>query len=306
MSAARLVLRSLLLAVVALQSGQPRTAPWVPDKGDGTYQNPILHADYSDPDVVRVGDDYYMTASSFTCSPGLPILHSRDLVNWRLIGHALRGQVPEQVFATPQHGKGCWAPAIRHHDGKFWIYYPDPDFGIYVVTAVRPEGPWSDPVLVKVGKGLIDPCPLWDDDGQVYLVHAWARSRAGFANILTLTRLSPDGLRAIDSGRTIVNGDEIQGYTTLEGPKFYKRDGYYWIFAPAGGVQRGWQSAFRSRGVDGPYEHRIVLHQGGTDINGPHQGAWVQTPNGDHWFFHFQDLAVYRPRRASATDGVAS
>jgi beta-xylosidase len=293
MPLARLVVSSLLLAIAASQTPGRGREPWVADTGAGTYRNPILHADYSDPDVVRVGDDYYMTASSFTCAPGLPILHSRDLVNWRLIGHALRRQVPEDVFSVPQHGKGCWAPAIRHHERRFRIYYPDPDFGIYVVTATRPEGPWTDPVLVKGGKGLIDPCPLWDDDGQVYLVHAWARSRAGFANILTLNRLSPDGLRTIDEGRTVINGDQIPGYTTLEGPKFYKRDGYYWIFAPAGGVQRGWQSAFRSKGVDGPYEHRIVLHQGGTDINGPHQGAWVQTPKGDHWFFHFQDMAVY-------------
>ena len=141
-----------------------------------------------------------MVASSFNAVPGLPILHSKDLVSWRLIGHALPRLVPEDLFSTPQHGKGPWAPAIRHHDGRFWIYYPEPDLGIYVVTAKDPAGPWSQPVLVKGGKGLIDPCPLWDDDGQVYLVHAWARSRAGFANVLTLNRLSADGLKTLDEG----------------------------------------------------------------------------------------------------------
>jgi len=271
----------------------PAALPWVPDRGDGTYTNPVIHADYSDPDVVRVDRDYYMVASSFNAVPGLPILHSRDLVNWRLIGHALPRLSPELLFATPQHGKGPWAPAIRHHGGRFWIYYPEPDLGIYAVTATNPAGPWSAPVLVKGGRGLIDPCPLWDDDGRVYLVHAWARSRAGFANVLTLNRLSEDGLRVIDAGKVIIDGDKIPNYRTLEGPKFYKRNGEYWIFAPAGGVKPGWQSVFRSKTVDGPYQDRIVLEQGSTDINGPHQGAWVDTPSGENWFFHFQDIDAY-------------
>jgi beta-xylosidase len=277
----------------AVAVAQAPRAPWVPDRGDGTYVNPVIYADYSDPDVVRVGDDYFMTSSSMNTVPGLPILRSRDLVNWTLIGHALPRLVPDDVFSAVQPGKGVWAPAIRHHAGKFWIYYPDPDFGISVVTAVNAAGPWSAPVVVKAGKGLIDPCPLWDDDGQVYLVHAWARSRAGFANVLSLVRLTPDGLKAADDGAVIVNGDRLPGYRTLEGPKFYKRDGYYWIFAPAGGVKPGWQSVFRSRSVSGPYEDRIVLAQGHTDINGPHQGAWVTTPRGDDWFVHFQDVGAY-------------
>ena len=268
-------------------------AAWVPDRGDGTYVNPVIYADYSDPDVIRVGDDYFMTASSMNTVPGLPILRSRDLVNWRLIGHALPRLVPEDIFSTVQPGKGVWAPSIRYHAARFWIYWGDPDFGIYVVTAQRPEGPWSAPALVKAGKGLIDPCPLWDTDGSVYLVHAWARSRAGFNNVLTLNRLTTDGLHAADEGRVLINGDSIPGYRTLEGPKFYKRGAEYWIFAPAGGVKQGWQSVFRSKSIEGPYEDRIVLEQGRTDINGPHQGAWVTTTGGEDWFIHFQDLEAY-------------
>ena len=266
---------------------------WVPDQGDGTFVNPVIHADYSDPDVVRVGDDYYMTSSSFNCAPGLPILHSRDLVNWRIINHALKRQVPEEVFRVPQHGKGCWAPSFRFHKGRYWIYYPDPDFGIYVITAADPAGEWTAPVLVRGGKGLIDPCPLWDDDGQVYLVHAWARSRAGFANVLTVVKLNPEGTRAIDDGRVVIDGANFPGYTTIEGPKFAKRGGYYYIFAPAGGVKEGWQSVFRSRGIYGPYEARIVLERGSTPVNGPHQGAWIDTPSGEDWFMHFQDKEAY-------------
>lgn len=272
-------------------------APWVPDRGDGTYKNPVLFADYSDPDVVRVGADYYLVSSSFSHVPGLPILHSRDLVNWTLIGHALStlGYVagsPDH-FAVPRPGEGVWAPAIRYHDGKFYIYYPDPDFGLYVVTAKDPAGEWSAPVLVQGGKGLIDPCPLWDDDGQVYLIHGWARSRASINNLLTLVKLSPDGLKVVDEGKIIIDANQLKGWGTLEGPKIYRRAGYYYVFAPAGGVTEGYQAVFRSKNIYGPYENRIVLDQGKTAVNGPHQGAWVDTPAGEDWFLHFQDRGAY-------------
>lgn len=267
--------------------------PWMPDRGDGTYRNPVLFADYSDPDAVRVGDDYWLTASSFSHVPGLPILHSRDLVNWTLVSHALPSLVPADFFATPRHGGGVWAPAIRYHAGKFWIYYPDPDFGIYMITAADPRGPWSEPVLVLAGKGLIDPCPFWDDDGRVYLVHAWSRSRSHINNKITLQELSADGRRALDAGAFIINADEIPDWHTLEGPKIYKRAGYYYIFAPAGGVPQGYQAVFRSWNIHGPYEHRIVLDQGHTAVNGPHQGAWVDTPGGEDWFLHFQDRGPF-------------
>lgn len=278
---------------LALDSLAPPPPAWSPDLGDGSFANPVLHADYPDPDVVRVGDEYWMTASSFGQAPGLPILHSRDLVNWTLAGHALPRLVPEDTYDVPQHGNGVWAPALRHHDGRFWIYYPDPDFGIYVTTAVDPRGEWSRPVLVVPGRGLIDPCPLWDDDGSVWLVHAWARSRAGFNNVLTLRRLTPDGLSpADDGGAVIVDGNRLPGYTTLEGPKLSKRGAEYLVFAAAGGVSTGWQSVFRARDIHGPYEARIVLDQGRSAVNGPHQGAWVDTPSGEDWFLHFQDAGA--------------
>jgi beta-xylosidase len=213
--------------------------PWDSNRSDGTFANPIIHADYSDPDVVRAGPDYYLTASSFSAVPGLPILHSTDLVNWSLVNHALPRLVPEDVFRVPRHGAGVWAPAIRHHAGKYWIYYPDPDFGIYVITATDPRGNWSKPVLVKQGKGLIDPCPLWDDDGRVYLVHAFARSRAGFANVLHVNRMNDDATRVVDEGSVVVDGNQIPGYTTLEGPKFYKRKGW---FGGRIGLQWQWQA----------------------------------------------------------------
>lgn len=265
-------------------------SPWLPDLNNGEYKNPVIYADYSDPDAIRVGDDYWMIASSFCHVPGLPILHSRDLVNWTIVNHALPALVPHDYFSAVRHGQGAWASAIRHHAGKFWIYYPDPDFGIYVITATDPRGKWSEPVCVKSGKGFIDPCPLWDDDGSVWLVHGWAKSRSGICNILTLHRLSPDGERVEGQGEVVIDGNAISGWHTIEGPKFYKRNGWYYIFAPAGGVATGYQAVFRSRKITGPYENRIVLEQGSTPVNGPHQGAWVGTPSGEHWFLHFQEL----------------
>lgn len=278
---------------VADTAMKSQSAPWQPDLGDGRYRNPVLQADYSDPDVVRVGDDYWMTASSFSHVPGLPLLHSRDLVNWELVGHALPRLVPEEFYRGPQPGKGVWAPAIRFHAGRYWIYYPDPDFGLYVITAHDPRGPWSAPVLVQAGKGLIDPCPLWDVDGRVYLIHAWAKSRAGINNVLTLLRLSADGLRVEEDLGVVIDGHRFPGTTTLEGPKLYQRNGWYYVFAPAGGVATGWQVVYRSRAIRGPYTDRIVLAQGATPVNGPHQGALVDTPKGEWWFLHFQDQAAY-------------
>jgi beta-xylosidase len=264
---------------------------WVADQGDGTYKNPILFSDYSDPDAIRVGDDYYMTASSFNCTPGLPILHSKDLVNWSIIAYALQKQIPEEVFNKPQHGNGVWAPSLRFHKGEFYIYYPDPDFGIYVIKAKNAAGPWSVPVLVNAGKGLIDPCPLWDDDGKAYLVHGWAASRAEINSLLTIRKLSADGMKVLDNGVHVVDGHEK--YPTLEGPKFYKRNGYYYLSAPAGGVTTGFQVIFRSKKIYGPYEDKIVIDQGSTTTNGPHQGALVETQTGENWFIHFQDRGAY-------------
>lgn len=265
---------------------------WVADLGNGKYKNPILYADYSDPDACRVGDDFYMTASSFNCIPGLPILHSKDLVNWTLVGHAI-SKMPEyaQFGKGVNHGGNVWAPSIRYHKGEYYIYYGDPDIGVFMTKTKDPAGEWEPLVLVKEGKGLIDACPLFDDDGQAYLVHAYAGSRAGIKSLLAVTRLTPDGKKAVGESKIIYDGHDID--PTIEGPKFYKRNGYYYVFAPAGGVATGWQVAMRSKDVLGPYERRIVMEQGKTSINGPHQGAWVDTPTGEDWFIHFQDVGAF-------------
>jgi beta-xylosidase len=264
--------------------------PWIPDQGDGTYRNPIICADYSDPDIVRVGGDFFMTASSFNCTPGMPVLHSKDLVNWKLIGHAIEN-LPHPRYAEVQPGCGVWAPAIRFHAGKFWIFYPTPDEGIFLITAEHPAGQWSEPHCVQAGRGLIDPCPLWDDDGKAYLVHAYAGSRAGIKHRLRVCPMVPDGSRLLGDGEIIFHQPER--HPTLEGPKFLKRDGWYYVLAPAGGVATGWQVVLRSRNIFGPYEDKIVLAQGSTDVNGPHQGALVDAADGGWWFIHFQDAGIF-------------
>ncbi|SMF17776.1 Beta-xylosidase [Alteromonadaceae bacterium Bs31] len=281
------------ISAVPVASLEDQHALWQADLGNGFYQNPILYADYSDPDVVAVGDDYYMSASSFNVSPGLPVLHSTDLVNWELIAYAVDKNVPADVFSKPQHGNGIWAPCIRYHEGKVWIFFPDPDYGVYMVNTTDPRKGWSEPKLILPGKGIIDPTPLWDDDGQAYLLHGWAKSRAGKNNILTLRKMSADASIVEPEGEIIINGHEIDNYRTLEGPKLYKHNGYYYVFAPAGGVPVGWQSVFRSKNIYGPYENKIVMEQGDTYINGPHQGGWVRTPAGEDWFIHFQSRHSY-------------
>ncbi len=267
-----------------------------------TYANPILYADYSDPDVIRVGRDYYMVASSFHFSPGIPILRSRDLVHWTIVGHVLPRLpfAPEYDMPGPhtltdaiskpiggtRYAGGVWAPSIRFHAGRFYVYFATPDEGIFMASAARADGPWDPPVLVVDQPKLEDPCPFWDDDGTAWLVH----SRHG-AGPLILHRMSSDGRRVLDAGTVIV--EDKARLPVLEGPKLYKRNGYYYILAPFGGVETGAQVALRARKITGPYEQRVVLSQGTTALKGPHQGGWVETPSGQGWFVHFNSTGAF-------------
>lgn len=260
---------------------------WIADQGDGTYINPILYTDYSDPDAIRVGDDYFMIASSFCNSPAVPLLHSRDLVNWKVINYII-DKLPFSYYEKPMHGCGAWAPAIRFHEGVYYVLIPFPDEGILMCKTRDPWGKWSRPRYVRKVSGWIDPCPFWDDDGKAYMVTGVARSRIGYKSMLHMSPMKPDCSDVLGDGQFIFDGHDTQ--PTIEGPKLYKRNGYYYIFAPAGGVPTGWQTVLRSRNIYGPYEEKIVMHQGNSPVNGPHQGAWVTTPSGEDWFLHFQDV----------------
>lgn len=264
-----------------------------------SYTNPILPYDYSDPDVCRVGDRYLMTSSSFNNIPGLQILESVDLVHWAIVDAALPYRLPGYEPGAPLLGNFVWAPSIREHNDTLYIYYGDPDRGIYCVRkplsadgrkTYDPRTPWMEPVLVIREKGFIDSCPLWDEDGRCYLVHGVAGSRRGLKSVLMVAELTADGLALKVPSRIIFDGHEE--HVTSEGPKFYKRNGYYYIMHPAGGVEFGWQVVQRSRNVYGPYELKVVLEQGRSSVNGPHQGAWIDDTEGNSWFYHFQDVGV--------------
>ena len=273
---------TLLLALLALPLASLA-------QNDRIYTNPILHQDWSDPDVCRVGSEFYMTASSFNFMPGLPVLHSRDLVNWDLIGSALPSYGGNK--STVQHGKHIWAPSIRWHDGWFYIFAADPDRGIFRVRAKDPAGPWEEPVLVCRSVGYIDPCPFWDDDGKTYLSFAAAGSRAGLKSVIFVAEMDSECTRLLGKPRIVFDGHDTQ--PTIEGTKFYKRGGYYYLFCPAGGVATGWQTVLRSGSPWGPWEEHIALAWAPGTVNGPHQGAWVDTPEGGDWFIHFQDKGAY-------------
>lgn len=256
---------------------------WVPDLGTGKYKNPIIHADYSDPDVVRVSDDFYMVSSSFNCMPGIPVLHSRDLVNWRIVNHVY-DSLPIGKYSKPAHGEGSWAPSIRYYNNRYFVYFCTPHDGLFMATTKNPLEKWELNQIEKV-ELWEDPCPFWDDDGSAYLV----RSKLCGGEIY-LHRMSKDGRKLLDNG-TMIYKDDNQ--PVIEGPKLYKLRGYYYIFAPAGGVSHGWQTVLRSKNIYGPYEAKIVMHQGNTEINGPHQGGLVDSPSGEWWFVHFQDKNSY-------------
>lgn len=268
-------------------------------KNRGFYQNPIILCDYSDPDVIRVGDIFYMVASSFNFMPGLPILTSKNLVDWELVNYACK-RIPYDWYDEPQNAKGIWAPSIRFHEGKFYIFVGMPDEGLFYTETENPFGEWSELKAVWEGKGFEDPCPIWekDEDGKehLYLVHGYVKSRIGFNSKLGLLELDLESKKAISEDKIIFDGTKSQ--PTIEGPKFYKRNGYFYIFAPAGGVTEGWQTVLRSKKIDGDYEERIVLSQGNAKTNGPHQGAWVTTAKENKegikdWFVHFQERGVF-------------
>lgn len=277
--------RPLISAIATLLLYASTHAQWNPDLGDGTYKNPVIYADYSDADAIRVGDDYWMVASSFSHFPGMPVLHSRDLVNWEIVNHVYQ-KLPLGKYDRPVHGEGSWAPAIRYHDGTYYIYFCTPWDGLFVARATDPRGEWELTQMLTVDKWE-DPCPFWDEDGQAYLVRS--RHRGGPAII---HRMSPDGMKLLDEGTVVYH--DAKANPVLEGMKMDKRNGWYYIFAPAGGVSTGWQMVLRSRDIYGPYEARRVLQAGDNGINGPHQGALVDTPDGKEWWFlHFQSKGAY-------------
>ena len=254
------------------------------DNGDGTYTNPVINADYPDPDIIRVGTDYYMVSSSFVAMPGIPICHSKDLINWEIIGHAY-----DSITFQPQYrmenektaySRLCWAPTIRFHEGTYYIGVNIADDGFVMFKSSNPEGPYT---MHKFDKRLYDPGFFIDDDGKKYVTHGKGK--------IYLTRLKDDGTGVLDPedrGTLIITAPEGYGHL-FEGCHTYKRNGWYYVFNPALGYD-GVQMISRSRNLYGPYETKVLIKD---DINyagaGVHQGGYVETAEGESWAYTFQD-----------------
>jgi beta-xylosidase len=283
----------------ALAPGDARAAGWGQwqtwgDQGDGSYRNPVLPSDYSDLDCIRVGLDYYAISSTFQFSPGMVILHSRDLVNWTIQGHAVADLTqisPELNWdRMNRYGKGIWAGAIRHHDGRFWIYFGTPDEGYFMTTAKEVTGPWEPLHAVLREAGWDDCCPFWDDDGQGYLVGS--NFRDGYK--IHLWKLTPDGRGLLKESDQVIH--QSRG---SEANKLYKINGFYYhLFSE---VKPGGRVIMmeRARTIYGPYDEAKQLKGADRDAMEPNQGGLVQTAAGEWYFLTHHGRGSWEGRCAS-------
>lgn len=251
------------------------------DNGDGTYTNPVIAADFPDPDVILVEDTYYMVSTTMFIFPGVTILKSKDLVNWEYCSNA----VPRFDFSKcydldscHRYSHGQWATSFKYNNGKFYLLFITLDEGGFLCTASKAEGPWG---LRKLPKGFYDPGLFFDDDGRMYVTH-------GYSNI-SVTELHPDfSPKTKDS--LIFTGDIRKG---LEGMHVYKMNGYYYLYGTYGGKD-GIQVALRSKSIYGPFEQKVVIRDTTPGINfGIHQGALIKTQTGEWWTMLFVDSGPF-------------
>lgn len=264
------------------------------DQKNGTYRNPVLPSDYSDIDCIRVGSDYYAISSTFQYSPGVIILHSKDLVNWRIAGHAVEdvSQIgPELNWdRMNRYGRGIWAGAIRHHDGKFWIYFGTPNEGYFMTSAKTPDGPWEPLHQLTKEAGWDDCCPFWDDDGQGYFIGT--NFSDGYKT--WLYKLTPDGRDLVPGWRVLLN----QG-AGREANKLYKIGGVYYHFYSESTKQGRYVMMQRSKHIAGPYEEKRQLSHAQVEAREPNQGGIVQAENGNWYFLTHHGKGDWEGRCAS-------
>jgi beta-xylosidase len=264
------------------------------DLRNGRYRNPVLPADYSDLDAIRVGDDYYAISSTFQFSPGMAVLHSRDLVNWETVGHAV-GDVtqisPELDWRRMnRYGRGIWAGTIRHHAGRFWIYFGTPDEGYFMTSAAKAEGPWTPLQRVLPAAGWDDCAPFWDDDGKGYLVGTHFSD--GYK--IHLWELSADNASLAPGTDEVIY--QAKG---SEASKLYKFNGtYYHFFSEVQGDVRVMMMR-RAPSIHGPWSDKRQLMRGDTAAMEPNQGGIVQGPDGNWYFFTHHGSGDWSGRAAS-------
>ena len=265
------------------------------DQGNGLYLNPVIPSDYSDIDCIRVGDDYYAISSTFQFSPGMTVLHSKDLVNWEICGNAVAdlAQIGPELDWTRmnRYNRGVWAGSLRYHAGRFYIFFGTPDEGYFMTSASRPEGPWEPLTRLLDGPGWDDCSAIWDEKGNVYFVGTHFAD--GYKTYLF--DMAPDG-KSIDRGSArLVN--EGNG---REANKLIKVGGwYYLVFSEhKPGIGR-YVMARRSRKVTGPYKEEKQLALPGVEAMEPNQGGIVEGRDGRWYFFTHHGTGDWGGRIAS-------
>ena len=251
------------------------------DNGDGTYTNPVINADFPDPDVILVDDTYYMVTTTMFIFPGVTVLRSKDLVNWEYCSNA----VPSFDFHRSYNLDGChryshgqWATSIKYNNGKFYLLFITLDEGGFLCTAAKAEGPWE---IRKLPKGFYDPGLFFDDDGKIYVTHGYSK--------ISVTEVDGN-LAPIGKDSLVFTGDIRSG---LEGMHVYKINGYYYLYGTYGGLD-GIQVALRSKNIYGPYEQKVVISDSSKNINfGVHQGALIKTQTGEWWTILFSDRGPF-------------
>lgn len=273
----RLVLLILLISIPLGLKAQKLHS----DNGDGTYTNPLIAADFPDPDVILVNDTYYMVTTTMFIFPGVTILKSKDLVNWEYCSNAVHRFDFSPCYnldGCNRYSNGQWATSLRHHKGKFYLLFITLDEGGFLCSAVNPEGPWG---ITKLPRGFYDPGLFFDDDGRTYVAHGY--------NNISITELDKN-FTAISSDSLIYTGDIRRG---LEGTHVYKINGYYYLYCTYGGLD-GIQVALRSENIYGPYEQKVVIRDTTPGVTfGIHQGALIKTQTGEWWTILFVDSGPF-------------
>ncbi|MBR4242849.1 MAG: glycoside hydrolase 43 family protein, partial [Bacteroidaceae bacterium] len=245
-----------------------------------TYRNPVIPADYSDLDCIRVGDDYYAISSTMQLSPGMSILHSRDLVNWEIAGNAVADltQISPALSwkEMDRYGRGIWAGTLRHHNGRFYLFFGAPNEGYFMTSAEKAEGPWEPLTTLLAEEGWDDCTAIWDEQGKAWF--AGTCFRDGYKTYIF--RMSEDA-KSIDraSARLVNEGNG------REASKLIYHDGYYYLIFSEhrGGVGR-YVMAKRDRKMTGKFNEERQLLLPCVESNEPNQGGVILGPD-DKWYF---------------------